>query len=36
MRRKYRQLLREQIGRTVRSPEDIDDEIRLLFVALRG
>ena len=36
MRRKYRQLLREQIGRTVRSPEEIDDEIRHLFVALRA
>jgi RNA polymerase sigma-70 factor (ECF subfamily) len=34
VRRRYRELLREQIARTVAEPELIDDEIRDLFVAL--
>lgn len=32
MRQRYRQLLRDEIAQTVSSPEDIDDEIRQLFV----
>jgi RNA polymerase sigma-70 factor (ECF subfamily) len=31
MRERYQTLLREEIGRTVASPDDIDDEIRHLF-----
>ena len=31
MRRRYRELLRNEISQTVLSPEDINDEIRLLF-----
>ncbi|MCH7726022.1 MAG: hypothetical protein IH991_06010 [Planctomycetes bacterium] len=31
LRRRYRQLLREEIAQTVSSPEDIDDEINSLF-----
>ncbi len=31
LRRRYRQLLREEIAQTVSSPEDIDDEINNLF-----
>jgi RNA polymerase sigma-70 factor (ECF subfamily) len=34
LRRRYRDLLREQIAQTVRQPEDVDDEIRDLFAAL--
>jgi RNA polymerase sigma-70 factor (ECF subfamily) len=34
LRQRYRELLREEIGRTVDDPEDIDDEIRALFAAL--
>ncbi len=34
LREKYRELLREEIGRTVGSPEEIDDEVRDLFAAL--
>ncbi|MGE5194679.1 MAG: RNA polymerase sigma factor [Deltaproteobacteria bacterium] len=34
VRRRYRELLREQIARTVADPEVIDDEIRDLFAAL--
>ena len=30
LRRRYRQLLREEIAQTVASPEEIDDEIRYL------
>ena len=36
MRRRYRQLIRGQIARTVDSGEQIDEEIRHLFQALRG
>jgi RNA polymerase sigma factor (sigma-70 family) len=31
LRRRYRELLREEIAQTVRSPEEVDDEIRRLF-----
>lgn len=34
LRRRYRELLREQIAETVDRPEDVDDEIRDLFAAL--
>lgn len=34
MRRRYGELLRAEIGRTVASPDDIDGEIRALFAAL--
>jgi RNA polymerase sigma-70 factor (ECF subfamily) len=35
MRRRYRQLVRLEIGRTVQSPTEIDEEVRDLFAALR-
>jgi RNA polymerase sigma-70 factor (ECF subfamily) len=34
LRRRYRDLLRDQIAQTVREPQDVDDEIRDLFAAL--
>jgi RNA polymerase sigma-70 factor (ECF subfamily) len=34
MRRRYRELLQQEIAQTVSSPEDIDDEIRDLFASL--
>jgi RNA polymerase sigma-70 factor (ECF subfamily) len=34
MRKRYRELLREEVGRTVESEEEVDDEIRALFKAL--
>jgi RNA polymerase sigma-70 factor (ECF subfamily) len=34
LRRRFGELVREQIERTVASPEEIDDEIRALFAAL--
>jgi DNA-directed RNA polymerase specialized sigma24 family protein len=34
MRQRYRELLREEIARTVETPEQIDEEIRQLFAAL--
>jgi RNA polymerase sigma-70 factor (ECF subfamily) len=34
LRRRYRELLREEIARTVDGPEAVDDEIRQLFAAL--
>ena len=36
LRRRYGELLREEIGNTVSDPREIDDEIRYLFSALRG
>jgi RNA polymerase sigma-70 factor (ECF subfamily) len=35
LRRRYGELLREEIARTLRDPDDIDAEIRDLFAALR-
>jgi len=35
LRRRYRELLREEIAQTVASPEEIDEEIRHLFAAFR-
>jgi RNA polymerase sigma-70 factor (ECF subfamily) len=34
LRRRYREILREEIAETVATPEEIDDEIRSLFAAL--
>ena len=34
MRKRYRELLREEVGQTLDSPADIDDEIRSLFTIL--
>jgi RNA polymerase sigma factor (sigma-70 family) len=34
LRQRYRELIREEIGRTVHDPKAIDDEIRALFAAL--
>jgi RNA polymerase sigma-70 factor (ECF subfamily) len=34
LRQRYREMLREEIGRTVHDPEHIDEEIRSLFAAL--
>jgi RNA polymerase sigma-70 factor (ECF subfamily) len=34
LRRRYRELLREEIAHTVASPEEVDEEIRSLFAAL--
>ena len=36
LRRRFRELLREQIGHTVATESEIDEEIRALFEALRG
>jgi len=36
LRKRYRALLREHIGQTVERPEDVDEEIRDLFKAVRG
>lgn len=35
LRKRYRELLREEIAQTVAHNDEIDDEIRLLFAALR-
>ncbi|MAG93033.1 MAG: RNA polymerase subunit sigma-24, partial [Planctomycetaceae bacterium] len=34
MRRRYRELLREEIAQTVAGPDDVDDELRNLFAVL--
>lgn len=34
LRRRYRELIREEIARTVASPADVEDELRSLFAAL--
>ncbi len=34
LRQRYRELLREHIAQTVSGPEQIEDEIRALFVSL--
>ena len=36
LRRRYRELLREEVGRTVANPADIDAELRDLIAALRN
>jgi RNA polymerase sigma-70 factor (ECF subfamily) len=34
MRRRFAELLREEIARTVAAPDEIDEEIRSLFAAV--
>jgi RNA polymerase sigma-70 factor (ECF subfamily) len=34
MRRRYRELLREEIAQTVADPADVDDELKELFAIL--
>ena len=34
LRRRYRELLREELAQTVADPADVDDEIRSLFETL--
>jgi RNA polymerase sigma-70 factor (ECF subfamily) len=34
LRRRYRELLKEEIAQTVADPADIDDELRDLFAAV--
>src|SRR5262249_21386377 len=34
LRRRYRELMREEIAQTVAGPEDVDDELRDLFASL--
>ena len=36
LRKRYRELLRAEVAQTLADPEEIDDEIRQLFAALRG
>ena len=36
LRRRYRELMMEQIAQTVSNPEEIDDELRQLFAAVRS
>ena len=36
LRKRYRDLLREQVAQTVNSPEEVEDELRALFDALRA
>ena len=36
MRKRYRQLVREQVALTVQSPEQVDEEVAELFAAARG
>jgi RNA polymerase sigma-70 factor (ECF subfamily) len=36
LRRRYRELLRQEIARTVGTPEEVEEEIRGLFAALQG
>ena len=36
LRKRYRQLLRDEIAQTTQSPEEISDELRCLFAALRS
>jgi RNA polymerase sigma factor (sigma-70 family) len=36
LRRRYRELLREEIAQTVSEPAEVDEEIQQLFAALRG
>jgi hypothetical protein len=35
LRRRYRQLIQNEISRTTAGPDDIEDEIRALFAAIR-
>jgi len=31
LRKRYREILREEVAQTVASPEDVDEELRALF-----
>jgi RNA polymerase sigma-70 factor (ECF subfamily) len=35
LRRRYRELLRAEVAQTVSSPEEVEDELRDLFAAIR-
>ena len=35
LRKRYRELLRDEIGQTTATPNDVDDELRCLFTALQ-
>ncbi len=35
LRRRYRELLKEEIAQTVAGPDEIDEELRELFAAVR-
>ena len=34
LRKRYGEILREEIARTVADPDDVEDEVRALFAAL--
>jgi RNA polymerase sigma-70 factor (ECF subfamily) len=36
LRQRYRELLRAEIAQTVTEPDEIDDELRQLFAAVRS
>ena len=36
LRRRYRDLLRAEIGQTVADPEEVDDELKYLLAVLEG
>ena len=36
LRRRYRELLREEIAQTLSDPAEVDEEIQQLFAALKG
>jgi RNA polymerase sigma-70 factor (ECF subfamily) len=36
LRKRYRELLREEVAQTVAEPADVDDEIRSFFAVLSG
>jgi RNA polymerase sigma-70 factor (ECF subfamily) len=36
LRRRYGEILREEIARTLADPADVEDEVRDLFAALAG
>jgi hypothetical protein len=36
MRRRYRELFREEIAQTVAGPDEVDDELKHLFAVLSG
>jgi RNA polymerase sigma-70 factor (ECF subfamily) len=36
LRRRYRALVREEIAHTVAGPQDVDEELRRLFAAIRS
>ena len=36
MRRRYRELFREEIAQTVAGPDEVDDELNHIFAVLSG